>query len=155
MLAASLGILERAQVPPLQARAILEVIDMELTAQHEALATKQDEGNLEGGLRHDMQILGGELRHGMEKLGSELRQNMETRGAELRSEIETRGSGLRRDMEILGGELRRDVELIKHDLELKIERIRSDLMRWVFGCILGQTAMLMGAAYFFAEHMAK
>jgi hypothetical protein len=100
MQAASLGILERAQVPPLQAQAILEVIDIELAAQHGALATKQDLG-------------------------------------------------------ILGGEIRRDLEAARHDLELKIKRIRGDLVRRVFACVLGQTAMLLGAAYFFAGHVAR
>lgn len=86
MQAASLDILEKAQVPSIQARAMLEVIDLEIAAKNSQLAT------------------------------------------------------------------RLDISQMKHDLELKIESIRSELVRWVFMCVMGQTAMLIGAGYFLAEH---
>ena len=40
-----------------------------------------------------------------------------------------------------------------HQLELKIESSKGELVRWVFLCILGQTAMLLGAAYFFVTRL--
>ncbi len=46
-----------------------------------------------------------------------------------------------------------DVNDARHGLELKIEAARSELVRWVFLCILGQTAMLLGAAYFFVSRL--
>jgi len=96
MQAASLEILEKAQVPAQQARAILQAIELELVAQHEVLATK-----------HDI------------------------------------------------GLIRHSLDASRHDLELKIERLRSELVRWVFSCMLGQTAILLGAGYFFLEHFRK
>ena len=35
-----------------------------------------------------------------------------------------------------------------HALELKIESLRSELVRWVFVCTFGQTAILAGVMYF-------
>lgn len=40
-----------------------------------------------------------------------------------------------------------------HALDVRIEAVKSDLVRWVFLCILGQTAMLLGAAYFFVTRL--
>ena len=62
MLAASLDILEKAQVPPLQARAIVQAIELELVAQHDVLATKQDLALFKQDFRHDLQ----EMRHALE-----------------------------------------------------------------------------------------
>jgi len=40
-------------------------------------------------------------------------------------------------------------------VELKIESTKSELVRWVFSCILGQTAVLLGAAYFFTNLLTR
>jgi hypothetical protein len=68
MLAASLEILERAQVPPLQARAIMQAIELELGAQRDVLATKQDMSLL----RHDLQEMRHDLEMKIEKIRSDL-----------------------------------------------------------------------------------
>lgn len=83
MQAATLEILEKDDLPPRQARAIAQAIELELAASHGALAT-----------RHDLRDLRNELK----------------------------------------------VDMAEH---------KSELVRWVFLCILGQTAMLLGAGYFF------
>jgi hypothetical protein len=46
-----------------------------------------------------------------------------------------------------------DLTEARHGLEVKIEAVKSELVRWVFLCILGQTAMLLGAAYFFVTRL--
>ena len=56
---ASLEILERAQVPPAQARAIVQAIEIEIAGAKETLATKQDFLIL----RHEMAEMRAELRH--------------------------------------------------------------------------------------------
>lgn len=83
MQAATLEILEKDDLPPRQARAIAQAIELELAPSHGALAT-----------RHDLRDLRNELK----------------------------------------------VDMAEH---------KSKLVRWVFLCILGQTAMLLGAGYFF------
>ena len=94
MQTASLDLLEKTQLPPNQARAILTAMEMEMTAREERLVMK-----------------------------SELKEAF-------------------------------------HSLELKIEALRGDirgvegkLMRWVFTCMLGQTAVIAGALYFALTHL--
>jgi len=67
--AASLEILEKAQVPPAQARAIVQAIEIELAGARDTLATKQDTLIL----RHEIAALGAELRHEMAEMRSNLR----------------------------------------------------------------------------------
>ena len=85
--AATLEILEKANVPAAQARAIAQAIEIELLAQRDVLSTKVD------------------------------------------------------------------LSEVRRELEVKIESIKSELVRWVFLCILGQTAVLLGAAYFFVTRL--
>jgi hypothetical protein len=66
---ASLEVLEKAAVPPAQARAIVQAIEIEIAGARDTLATKQD-----------MLI----LRHEMAELRAELRQEM----ADLRHSLE-------------------------------------------------------------------
>jgi hypothetical protein len=49
-----------------------------------------------------------------------------------------------------------------HSIDLKIEALRGDfrglegrLTRWVFTCILGQTAVMAGALYFALTHLSR
>ena len=46
-----------------------------------------------------------------------------------------------------------DLSDVRRDLEVKLESVKSELVRWVFLCILGQTAVLLGAAYFFVSRV--
>ncbi|MBI4624579.1 MAG: hypothetical protein HY736_15350 [Verrucomicrobia bacterium] len=41
----------------------------------------------------------------------------------------------------------------RRELEVKLESVKSELVRWVFRCILGQTAVLLGAACFFGSRV--
>ena len=83
MQAASLEVLEKANVPAPQARAIVQAIEIEIAGAQNVLATKQD----------------------------------------------------------------------IHSLEVKIEVVRSDVLRQMYTAILGQTALLLGLAYFFVTHL--
>ena len=85
--AATLEILEKANVPPAQARAFAQAIEIELAAQRDTLATKLDLTDL------------------------------------------------------------------RRELEVRIESVKSEIVRWVFLCVLGQTAVLLGAAYFFVTRL--
>ena len=87
MQAATLEILEKANVPAAQARAFAQAIEIEMAAQRDVLATKLDLSD------------------------------------------------------------------VRRELEVKLESVKSELVRWVFLCILGQTAVLLGAAYFFVSRI--
>ncbi len=58
MQAASLEVLEKANLPPLQARAIVQAIEIEIAGARDTLATKQDVVQL----RQEMS----DMRHGLE-----------------------------------------------------------------------------------------
>src|SRR5215470_17046092 len=122
---ASLEVLEKAAVPPAQARAIVQAIEIEIAGAKDTLATKQD-----------MLI----LRHEMAQLRTELRQEM----AELRTE-------LRQEMAELRTELRQDMADLRHGFELRLASTVTQPQ--LYGALLGQMALLLGIAYFFVTHL--
>src|SRR5207237_7481367 len=81
--AASLEILEKANVPAPQARAIVQAIEIEIAGAKETLATKQD-----------MLI----LRHEMAEMRHELKTEVATLRGDLRSEMHAIASGNLRQM---------------------------------------------------------
>ena len=122
---ASLEVLEKAAVPPAQARAIVQAIEIEIAGAKDTLATRQDTLIL----RHEMAELRAELRQEMVELRTELRQDM----VELRT-------GLRQDMASL-----------RHSVELKLASAVTQPQ--LYGALLGQMALLLGIAYFFVTHL--
>src|SRR5437588_6858400 len=125
MQAASLEMLEKANLPAPQARAIVQAIEIEIAGARDTLATKQDTLLL----RQDMAELGHDLRKEMSELGHDLRQEMSD---------------------------------LRHGLELKIEGMRSEvhasassISRQMYAALLGQMAVLLGIAYFFAAHVGR
>jgi hypothetical protein len=122
---ASLEVLEKATVPPAQARAIVQAIEIEIAGARDTLATRQD-----------MLI----LRHEMAELRTGLRQEM----AELRT-------ALRQELAERRGELRQDMADLRHSFELKFASTVTH--PHLYGAILGQMALLLGIAYFFVTHL--
>jgi len=122
---ASLEVLEKAAVPPAQARAIVQAIEIEIAGAKDTLATRQD-----------MLI----LRHEMAELRTELRQEM----GELRTE-------LRQEMGELRTELRRDMVDLRHSFELRFASTVKQPQ--LYAALLGQMALLLGIAYFFVTHL--
>jgi hypothetical protein len=98
MQAESLEVLEKADVAPAQARAIVRAIEIELRSAKDTLATKED----------------------VRSLGQELRQEMAEMRGELRAEMHATA---------------------------------SSIVRQMYGALLGQMAVLLGFAYFFATHV--
>ena len=79
MKTSSLDLLEESQLPPAQARAILRVMESELSLHDMALATKSDLRDLElkvealrGEVRTDLQSLRGEVRTDLQVLRSDM-----------------------------------------------------------------------------------
>jgi|KBSMisStaDraftv2_1062788.scaffolds.fasta_scaffold190340_3 SMC interacting uncharacterized protein involved in chromosome segregation len=123
MQAESLEVLEKADVAPAQARAIVRAIEIEIAGASDTLATKADVALLRQELRQEMS----ELRHEM----SELRQEI----SELRLEFKA------------------DLLKLETKLERKIHETASSITRQMYTAILGQMAVLLGFAYFFATHV--
>jgi hypothetical protein len=65
MKTSSLEILEKSELPPAQAHAILKVLESEMSTAHETLATKTDLLALKSELKTDILNLRGEM-HGIE-----------------------------------------------------------------------------------------
>jgi hypothetical protein len=102
MQAESLEVLEKADVAPAQAQAIVRAIEIEIAGATDTLATKHDLAMLEN------------------RLAAALRKEMAQQGAELRLELHRSIGGVTRQMYL---------------------------------AILGQMAVLLGFAYFFATHL--
>jgi hypothetical protein len=98
--AASLEILEKANVPPAQARAFVQAIEIEIAGARDTLATK-----------HDLLVL-----------RNELSEKLTEKTAELRTEIHA---------------------------------LAGSHVRQLYAAMLGQTAVLLGIAYFFLAHVAR
>jgi len=79
MQAASLEVLEKADLPPLQARAIVQAIEIEIAGARDTLATKQDVVQL----RQDM---------------SDMRRGLEIKLEGVRTEIHASASSISRQM---------------------------------------------------------
>ena len=132
MQAESLEVLEKASVAPAQARAIVRAIELEIAGAKDTLATKHD-------------LLG--LQQGFEVLRSDfdaLKREFDV----LKREFDA----LKREFEVL----KREFDALKRGLdELRAELHRSvgGVIRQMYLAILGQMAVLLGFAYFFATHL--
>src|SRR5205807_6138305 len=125
MQAASLEVLEKANLPAPQARAIVQAIEIEIAGARDTLATKQDTLLL----RQDMAELGHDLRQEMSKLGHDVRQEM----LDMRHGLELKIAGMRSE----------------------IHASASSISRQMYGALLGQMAVLLGIAYFFVAHVGR
>jgi cell division protein FtsB len=134
MQAESLEVLEKADVAPAQARAFVRAIEIEIAGAKDTLATKQDLLLLRQDLRAEIQVLRAEVQV--------LRAEIQDLRAEMRAEI----SELRR-------EFRGDLVKLEARLEGKIHESASSITRQMYMAVLGQMAVLLGFAYFFATHV--
>jgi len=133
---ASLEVLERAAVPPAQARAIVQAIEIEIAGAKDALDSRQDTLIL----RHEMAALHAELCKEMVGLRAELRRDMVALRSDLRQEIVE-----------LRTELRQEMASLRHSVELKLATTVTQPQ--LYGALLGQMALLLGIAYFFVTHL--
>ena len=120
MQAESLEVLEKADVAPAQARAIVRAIEIEIAGATDILATKHDVVALKQDLAALENRLESRLDNRITGLAATLRTEMAQQGAELRAELHRSVGGVTRQMYL---------------------------------AILGQMAVLLGFAYFFATHL--
>lgn len=167
MQAATLEVLEKADVPAPQARAFAQAIEIELAAQRDTLATKLDITELRrdlevriesvrGELKGDIQGLRAELKGDIHGLRAELKGDIHGLRVELKGDIQDLRTELKGDIQDVGAELkglRGEIKGDTHGLRVEMHGIKSELVRWVFLVVMGQTAVLLGAAYFFLNQL--
>jgi predicted nuclease with TOPRIM domain len=139
MQAESLEVLEKASVAPAQARAIVRAIELEIAGAKDTLATKHDLL----GLQQGFEVLRREF-EGLKREFEGLKREFEG----LKREFD----GLKRDFEALKGEfagLKRGLD----ELRAELHRSVGGVVRQMYLAILGQMAVLLGFAYFFATHL--
>ncbi len=136
MQAESLEVLEKANVPTPQARAIVRAIEIEIDGAKDTLATK-----------HDLLLL---------------RQEMTERFHGLESKLETRCGGLDAKVEALRGELKTAISEQQGELEAAVAELRAEIRdfagkgAWrLYGALVAQLTMLLGIAYFFVTHVIR
>jgi hypothetical protein len=142
MQAESLEVLEKASVAPVQARAIVRAIEIEIAGAKDTLATKHDLLALRQDLRGEMTELRSGLRGEMTQLRAELRREMTELRAELRSELSTLAAAFRVEMKELGAALPTEMA----------ERI-GGVTRQMYVALLGQVAVMLGYFYFFLSQL--
>jgi predicted nucleic acid-binding Zn-ribbon protein len=138
MQAESLEVLEKANLPSAQARAIVRAIEIEIAGAADQLATK-----------HDLFMLRHDLRLEITDLGVQLRKEIADLRDELRKEIADLREELRKEIADLREELRKEIG----DLRAEMHRAISGLARQFYLAILGQTAVMLGFAYFLVTQL--
>ena len=134
----SLEVLEQADVPPVQARAIVRAIEIELAGSKDTLATK-----------HDLLLLRQDVRQAISEVRAELLAAM----AGLRAEMSAETSKVPGEMSGLRVEIRAEMSELRGELRAEIHAGASSTTRQMYAALLGQTAVLLGFAYFFATHI--
>jgi hypothetical protein len=140
--AESLEVLEKADVPPAQARAIVRAIEIEIGGAKDTLATKHDLHELRSATKHDLHELRSATKHDLHELRSATKHDLH----ELRSD-------LREEMSTLRSELRQEIAEVRGELKAEIHGSASSVTRQMYAALLGQMAVLLGFAYFFATHV--
>jgi hypothetical protein len=138
MQAESLEVLEGADVAPAQARAIVRAIEIEIAGAKDVLATK-----------HDLLLQSQGMHQGMTRLETGLREEM------TRLEVGLHGQMTRLDKDLRGeiAALRTDMADWRGELRGEIHATASSGTRQMYMALLGQMAVLLGFAYFFATHV--
>jgi hypothetical protein len=134
MQAESLEVLEKASVAPVQARAIVRAIEIEIAGAKDTLATKQDVV----GLHHAIDVLRAELRAETTGQAAQLRGEAAAHVAQLRGEIAALGAAIRVEVTQQFGELRKEI---------------GGVTRQMYVALLGQTAVMLGFFYFFIAQL--
>jgi polyhydroxyalkanoate synthesis regulator phasin len=140
----SLEVLEKADVAPAQARAIVRAIEIEIAGAKDTLATKQDLAPLAhdiGVLKQDVALLKQDVDVLKQDVAA-LKQDVATLRQELRHGLEIS----RKENSELGAKLR-------GELRAEIHASVSGVTRQMYLAILGQMGGLLGFAYFFATHL--
>ena len=127
---AVLETLEKAEFPPVQARALAHVFEAESAARQSELATKSDLTQLRQATQFDL----AELRQATQSDLAELQRVSKSDLAELRHEVQE-------------GFMKYTARL-----EVKIEAAKAESVRLTFLVMMGQGTMLAGIMYFLLQN---
>jgi Skp family chaperone for outer membrane proteins len=169
MQADSLEVLQKADVPPRQARAFVHAIEIEMIGALSTLATKQGletaKQDLEtkiGALSSEMKVLRADLETKFRVVASDLKV--------LRADLDTKIESVRANLETkigeVGGEvkvLRADLQTTREELRKEMQSMRADLVAqmhasmnrstWqLCGLTVTLMGMMLGVVYFLVAH---
>ena len=160
----SLDILENAQLPPVQARAILQVMEAEFAL--ETLATKADLTMFAARLEQQIGQLGDMVRTLDAKMNAldvkvgavdakvnALDVKVNALDAKVTA-LDAKVNALDAKVTALDAKVS-SVDVKANTLDVKVEGVESRLTRWVFTTMLAQTAVLFGAMYFALTHLQR
>jgi hypothetical protein len=171
MQAASLEVLEKANLPAPQARAIVQAIEIEINASQSPLATKHDlevhhqatERDLElhrQATKQDLEVHRQAAERDLELHRQATKQDLEVhRQATVRC-LELHRQATKQDLELHGKAHKQDLSDTRHVLELKIEGLRALIHEsardtvWRMWAVGGTyTGVLLGLGYFALSHL--
>jgi hypothetical protein len=150
MQAESLEVLEKADVPPAQARAIVRAIEIEIAGAKDTLATKHDLLQQRQDFQHEF----GNLRQEMAELRTALRGEMTELRTALRGEMTELRAALEGKMGALLTDVLGQMAGLRGDLRAEIHASAGGVTRQMYMALLGQMVVLLGFAYFFATNIA-
>ena len=154
MRAATLELLERAKLPPEQAAALAQAIELEVSSQRDAMASRSDFLELRGELRTELTPLKSDviqLKADVAQLKVEVAQ-LKVDVAQLKvdvGQLKVDVAGLKRDV----AQLRDEMRDWKSEIRVELHAVKAGLVRWVFTVMLGQTAALLGGGYFMLSRL--
>ncbi|MGH2447251.1 MAG: hypothetical protein ACRDFS_01405 [Chloroflexota bacterium] len=147
----SLEILEKADLPPQQARAIVRAIEIEIGGARDTLATKDDVH----ALRQDIQMLRQDLTKDTRAVRDDLGKDIKAVRDDLGKDIQAVRHDLGKDIRAVRDDLGKDI----HALDIKIEGVRTEihsvegkLTRHVTTVVFSGMLMVLGVVYFLFTH---
>lgn len=139
MQAAALDVLEAADFPPAQARAIVTAIDHEVSAKIETLATKQQIADLAADTKQQF----AQLAASMKQQFSDLAVSVDRRFDAVTAEF----AKVRAESDTEFVKVRAEIAAASASVRLEIANLRADLVRWMFVTALTQVGALLGGAW--------
>ena len=100
------------------------------------LATRTALAHTEAGLRKDLKDTEAGLRKDLKAMETGLQKDLKDSEQTLRKDLKTMATGLQKDL--TATETR-----IRSDLERRLAELRADLMKWMFGALMAQGALIV------------
>jgi len=151
---ATLELLENADIPPPQARAIVQALEDEMISGTEHLATRHDLQLLQGAMRLEIAGVREELHGDMSSFKDEMRGDMSSFKAEMRGEMSSLRGEFSTEMRALRGEVRADILALKQSVDGRFESLQSAInanRRWILLSLLTMSTIVLTATHFIIE----
>jgi len=161
---ATLEILEEAQFPPIQVRALAKVFEAIENTWRSDLVTvpvldarlaelkgelKSEILECRSELKADIHSFRGELKADIHSLRSELKADIHSLRDEFKADIHLLRDEFKSDVHALGGEFKSEIG----DLKAGIQAAKSEMSRWILLAIMGQATVYLGMMYFLLTHV--